>query len=453
MRIIYLLMGVLLMASCGAYLNQPLKVSEARIAQKTNLEKQLLSMPKPKEPIVVAIYKFKDQTGQYKPSEVGSSFSTAVTQGGTNILIKALDDSGWFKVIERENIGNLLNERKIIRQTRMQYQSNDDSKVLVNPLLFAGVILEGGIVSYDANIVSGGIGVRYFGTGGSTAYRQDRVTIYLRAIATKTGEVLKNITTSKTILSQSLDGGVFRYVKFSRLLEAETGFTFNEPSDIAVTEAVQKAVYSLVVEGVKEGLWSVDTLYREEEAEMLEQYDTEISAGDLEDYLGVKTIADPRKLSASISGNGLLYQGDFPFSQVRPALGFGIQYDFNKYFGIGFDYHGGALEARESFNLNISNLDINARLKLLGDQSKNPYLKFGLGTILSRGGSQANGKISLGAGLDYNINTSLSLTVSADWNQFLRDDFDGFTAGRYIDYYYRFGLGLKYHIPSNFKKK
>jgi len=205
---------ILLLSSCGAYLNQPIGVSEAKLASKTNLEQVLTDLPKPAEPVVVAVYKFKDQTGQYKPSEVGSSFSTAVTQGGTNILIKALDDSGWFKVIERENIGNLLNERKIIRQTRMQFQENDNSKILVSPLLFAGVIIEGGIVSYDANIMTGGIGVRYFGTGGSSAYRQDRVTVYLRAVATKTGEVLKNITTSKTILSQSLDGGVFRYVKF-----------------------------------------------------------------------------------------------------------------------------------------------------------------------------------------------------------------------------------------------
>jgi curli production assembly/transport component CsgG len=49
----------------------------------------LKDLPKPKEPIVVGLYKFRDQTGQYKASENGSNFSTAVTQGATSILIKS----------------------------------------------------------------------------------------------------------------------------------------------------------------------------------------------------------------------------------------------------------------------------------------------------------------------------------------------------------------------------
>jgi curli production assembly/transport component CsgG len=60
------------------------------------------------------------------------------------------------------------------------------------------------------------------------------------------------VYTSKTILSQSVDGGLFRYVSFKRLLEAETGYATNEPSQMAVTEAVEKAVQSLVLEGIRD---------------------------------------------------------------------------------------------------------------------------------------------------------------------------------------------------------
>ena len=95
---------------------------------------------------MTAVYKFRDQTGQYKPSDNGANWSTAVTQGATTILIRVLEESGWFIPIERENISNLLNERKIIRSSRAQYEKNED--VLLPPLLFAGVILEGGIISY-----------------------------------------------------------------------------------------------------------------------------------------------------------------------------------------------------------------------------------------------------------------------------------------------------------------
>src|SRR5690606_17177562 len=115
------------------------------------------------------------QTGQYKPSENGSNFSTAVTQGATSILIKALEDSKWFIPIERENLSNLLQERNIIRSTRQEYLKDNEKGEQLSPLLFAGVLLEGGIISYDSNIITGGFGARYFGAGGSTRYRQDRV--------------------------------------------------------------------------------------------------------------------------------------------------------------------------------------------------------------------------------------------------------------------------------------
>jgi curli production assembly/transport component CsgG len=51
-------------------------------------------LPKPKEPIVVGLYKFRDQTGQ--SLRKWSNFSTAVTQGATSILIKALKIQNGF---------------------------------------------------------------------------------------------------------------------------------------------------------------------------------------------------------------------------------------------------------------------------------------------------------------------------------------------------------------------
>ena len=203
-------------------------------------------MPEAKNKIVVGVYNFRDQTGQFKVQDNGSSFSTAITQGSTTILLKALEDTKWFRPIERENLSNLLNERNIIRSTRQEYRkTSNPNEPQLPPLLYAGVLLEGGIVSYDSNIVTGGLGARYFGLGSSAQYRQDRITIYLRAISTSNGEILKTIYVSKTILFQSLDASLFRYVKFKRLLEVETGITKNEPIHMAVTEAIEKAVESL----------------------------------------------------------------------------------------------------------------------------------------------------------------------------------------------------------------
>ena len=58
-------------------------------------------------------------------------------------------------------LNNLLKERQILRQTRETHSDKDKLK----PLLFAGVLIEGGIVGYDTNTMTGGIGARLLGIG------------------------------------------------------------------------------------------------------------------------------------------------------------------------------------------------------------------------------------------------------------------------------------------------
>ena len=167
------------LSGCAPYFQQPMRMKESRLGAESAQYDDLISLPQPKEKIVAAVYKFRDQTGQYKASEVGARWSTAVTQGSTSILLRAVEESGWFVPIERESLSNLLNERKIIRSSRASYGQEDKDQALLPPLLFAGILLEGGIVSFDTNILTGGAGARYFGAGASTQYREDRVTIYL----------------------------------------------------------------------------------------------------------------------------------------------------------------------------------------------------------------------------------------------------------------------------------
>ena len=127
-RIVTIVFCALLLPGCGTYFNQPIAIETARIGEDSETTKVLRDFPQPVEPVVVGVYKFRDQTGQYKPTEAGSTFSTAVTQGATTILIKALEDSKWFVPIERENLSNLLNERNIIRSTRKEYRKSKNPK-------------------------------------------------------------------------------------------------------------------------------------------------------------------------------------------------------------------------------------------------------------------------------------------------------------------------------------
>jgi curli production assembly/transport component CsgG len=231
----------------------------AEIPERTQTQLLLQELPPPQRPVAIAVYGFTDQTGQFKPNENGQTLSRAVTQGGGSILAKALQDAGnrqWFTIVERESLRNLLNERQIIREMRERYLGETQINAQALPaMLFAGVLLEGGIVGYDSNTVTGGAGAAFLGIGARSEYRQDTVTVYLRAVSVRTGEVLTTVTASKTIASKALGASAFKFVAFKELLEAEAGFTTNEPDHLALQQAIEKAVHSLVLEGVELKLW------------------------------------------------------------------------------------------------------------------------------------------------------------------------------------------------------
>ena len=217
--------------------------------------KALQALPPPERQAVVAVYDFPDLTGQRKDKDGVASISTAVTQGGTPLLISALKEAGggtWFRVVERNRVDDLARERQIVRQTREEYVGENANKL--EPMLFAGIIIQGGIIGYDANIQSGGIGARYLGIGGTAMYRKDQVVVSLRGVNTNTGEVILNVQVSKTVLSVSKDLSVFKFVDVgTKLVEAEAGITENEANTMAVKMAIEEAVLQFVKQGVEKG--------------------------------------------------------------------------------------------------------------------------------------------------------------------------------------------------------
>ena len=223
---------------------------------------QLLNLPTPNQKSVVAVYSFNDETGQRKASDTMSSFSTAVTQGAVHILVEALRDAGkgnWFVVVERSGLDALTKERQLVRNTFESYNKDKDGRTILKPLLYAGMILEGGIVGYDTNLRTGGNGARYLGIGMKNQYREDRVTVVLRAVLVQTGEVLLNVTATKTILSTAKGGDVFKFYEVgTELVEIESGSTDNEPVTLAVRAAIEAAVYGLVMQGLEKEVWDFD---------------------------------------------------------------------------------------------------------------------------------------------------------------------------------------------------
>ncbi|MGC9493748.1 CsgG/HfaB family protein [Vibrio genomosp. F10] len=270
MNRLFLLVTLLVLAGCSNSLSVPESDEAPRLMPRGATYSDLIALPKPKGRILVSVYDFRDQTGQYKSSP-NSNFSTAVPQGGTALLTTSLLDSNWFTPLEREGLQNLLTERKIIRAAQKKDQSVSNHGADLPSLSSANVVIEGGIVAYDSNVKTGGFGARYLGIGGATEYRSDMVTVNLRVVDVRTGQILLSVTTSKTILSMQVTGDVFRFVDYKDLLEVEAGYTNNEPVNVAVMSAIDASVIHLVIEGIERGMWQPANL-EELNSPIIERY-------------------------------------------------------------------------------------------------------------------------------------------------------------------------------------
>lgn len=225
----------------------------AHMTPATPATRDLAKLPPPQGKVIVAVYGFRDQTGQYKPSP-DSSFSTSVTQGAGSILVKALKDSGWFTPVEREGLQELLTERRIVRALDGS-QGDSAPPIRIPALMPASVMIDGGIIAYESNVRTGGLGARFLGVGLSTLYRMDQVTVSLRSVDIRTGRILQSVSTTKTIFSYEVRPSVYKFVNFKDLLEIEAGVTNNEPTQLCVKEAIEAAVVHLMVQGLKDGSW------------------------------------------------------------------------------------------------------------------------------------------------------------------------------------------------------
>lgn len=435
--------------SCGIYVSPPGGVeTRSIIGENTDTGRDFEKLPIPKDKIVVGVYKFRDQTGQYKASETNVDWSTAVPQGLTSILTKSLEDSNWFVPVERENIGNLLNERQIIRTTRQEY-SNGNAPEQLPPLLFAGTLFEGGVISYDTNILTGGAGARYFGVGGSTKYRQDRITVYLRAVSTSSGKVLKTVYTSKTILSQSINASMFRYVDPDRLMEAEIGVTNNEPIQMAVTEAINKAVYLMVLEGIQNNLWESVEEDNETVANLLQEYEQEVVESNKRVAgRGIYEINRRAKTTVGLTATMTNLKGDFKTKTVKPGATANFGFSFNNYLGTNLSagYH--KMGHQDIYESNYYTAEANLEYMVLPYNKFSPYLFGGPGLLKNTDGDfgRIKFKTQLGAGLDYMVTPKMGIRSFVGYHIGFDDDWEGIKSGKRNDHYLQIGLGLQINL-------
>ena len=258
-------LSVLLLSSCSIF--QQFEDTYEQRFETTNVvtiselqSKELANVIKPIVKPVVAVYPsaFTDQTGQRKSNSEFALFSTALTQQPSALLIRALKHASngeFFVVVERVGLDNLTKERQLIRSSARE-QFADDNKKQLQPLLFAGVLIEGAVIAYESNLSTGGAGARYLGIGSSIQYREDSVTVSLRMVSVATGEILIEVMTEKTIFSYGKSEDVFRFIEMgTELIEIELGNSRNESSTIALMKAIESAVLELINVGYDRSFW------------------------------------------------------------------------------------------------------------------------------------------------------------------------------------------------------
>ena len=119
----------------------------------------------------------------------------------------------------------------------------------------ADYIIQGGIVGYDTDEITGGAGASLLNIGGFGEVRKDIVTVNLRLVNVKTGEIILNKTLSKGIYSQRVQASTFSYIDIDKILEAEVGYSHNEPVYEALNLTIQTAVLEMIQDGIHYGLW------------------------------------------------------------------------------------------------------------------------------------------------------------------------------------------------------
>jgi curli production assembly/transport component CsgG len=224
--------------------------SEALLAEDTKLRIPV------SPPIIVGVYSFTDQTGQRAVLDRPTSeMSSAIPQGLSSMLVQELLNSGdgkWFRVVERETISTVLNERKVVEAAL-----GPNVEQPLQPLLLPGILITGGAISYDRKVSQSFLGLGFASINGRNEIYSDRVSIALRAVSVQTGEVLESVYVSKEVLSQMNSTNVLKIINNSTLA-FESGLVSNEPVSVAVRTAISAAVRELYVRGLARGWWRVE---------------------------------------------------------------------------------------------------------------------------------------------------------------------------------------------------
>jgi curli production assembly/transport component CsgG len=257
------------------------------------------------------------------------------------------------------------------------------------------------------------------------------VTVYLRAVSVQNGRVLKTVRTTKTIISQKLDTGIFRFVEVQRLLESEAGYSANEPPVLAVTAAIEEAVRAMIIEGTRDGLWQLADNASPEAREMFASYDAQRVSDGQRDVYDRLQLEPQGRLSVQLSGGASRIEDDFTGTSPYPTGSLALRYRVAGPVEIGAEGHAGRVDVRtdpETFGAG----DLHLRLAPYAQARVRPYASVGVGFInVPSFPSERDTKtyVTGTAGVEIRALRDVGLTLDVVNLYPLREGLDGFNGG------------------------
>jgi curli production assembly/transport component CsgG len=268
--------------------------------------------------------------------------------------------------------------------------------------------------------------------------------------------VLKTVHTSKTILSQRVNAGLFRYVNFQRLLEAETGYSYNEPPELCVTEAIEKAVESLIIEGVFDNLWQLKNPGDIDYNPVIRAYTSEKAITQRTDPFGHELHARP-KFAVGLSGGGNRYNGDYSFERWEGDYSVSLMAMLHEDAAVRLDAGLFKAATRTRFSADGMYGQLGLEYRPLSALRFSPYLLGGAGAMnitTTLYHHQSNGEVTdlypyvfAGAGLEVLLVDGFALDLGVTGRYLLDDMMDGANHGEWNDYFWTGRMGLLVFLP------
>ena len=218
---------------------------------------------------------------------------------------------------------------------------------------------------------------------------------------------------------------------------------------MCVTEAIEKAVQSLVIEGVKENLWALQNP-ADISSPVIAKYENEKEVSARTDYFGMESMAPRKNFSVGLSFGASQYNGDYPNPLTKACGNISASYFPEPDFAVSLTFGREMLEGYRFYSATVNSIGLQAEYFMLPEYKLSPFILAGVGLMVQDNDlfefdSRWYPSLKAGAGAEYMVGKT-GIDMGLTFNYSLSDNLDKIDRGKYNDYYWEALFGVRYYI-------